>query len=164
MAVAITVPGACLVKTGTGLSDALEELGYSIDGVEIQQRSFQLGVPSDSNGGTDGPPVAKQYFGQIHIVSLEMSRYDDAVLQKIETIVNDNGTTAAGAIATPGTLIDPTASNLYRLVLASTNLSRNYLGAIPIDIFNIRSSKFSRPRVVFECHAVSGVLWNTTLT
>lgn len=159
MAVQVNVSGALLVKTGTGSASALEDLGYSINGVEIQEDVFTGDVPGDQNGGDQGPPIDIQYFGEVHRISIDLSKYDPAVAAKIQSKYK-GGT--AGAIGTPGSLFIG-ATTYYRLLLTGTNFTRNYLGAIPRQPMAINAgTKFSVQRFVFECHAIGGVLWNTT--
>ena len=100
-----------------------------------------------------------QYFGQIDIVRLDLSKYDTAVLAKLDCRLL-GGT--SGSVGTPGTLIFG-GSKYYRLLISPTTGPRNYLGATPRQaIVHNRGTKFSRLRIEFECHAISGVLWNTT--
>jgi len=161
MALVVNVHGAALVRVGTGAANALEDLGYSVNGVDIEETVLTADVPGDQNGGDEGPPIDIQYFGQIDIVRLELSRYDAAVLAKIDCRLL-GGTT--GSTSAPGTLIFG-ASRHYRLLVHPTTGPRNYLGAVPRQaILHNRGTKFSRLRLEFECHAVSGVLWNTATT
>lgn len=159
MAAAVQVAGACLVKTGTGSASALETVGYSVNGVDIQEDVFSGDVPGDQNGGDQGPPIEIQIFGEVHRISIDLSKYDSAVVAKIEAKIN-GGTT--GQTTTAGTLYFAGAY-YYRLLLTATNFTRNYLAAIPRQPQGLNvGSKFSVKRLVFDCHAVNGVMWNTT--
>lgn len=160
MSAAVQVAGACLVRTGTGSAAALEDFGYSINGVQITERVLSVDVPGDQNGGDEGPPIDKQYLGEIHIIRLELSKYDSAVAAKIGTKLRGG---SAGAIGTPGSLWGAGGFG-YRLLLTATNFTRNYLNAIPCGepIELNAGTKFTRLILNFECHAVSGTMYNAT--
>lgn len=127
-------------------------------------------VPGDQNGGSEGPPIDIQYYGQIHRVRLEMSKYDKAVAEKLGARLLGG---AAGVIGanTPGSLL--AGGSLYhRLLLKSTTTAggtsaRNYVAAICRGAIEVnRGTRWSRLVMEFECHSrdVSGTitLWNTT--
>lgn len=159
MAVQVNVAGACLIRSGTGSASALEDVGYSINGVEIQEDVFTGDVPGDQNGGDQGPPIDIQYFGEVHRLSIDLSKYDPAVVAKIQAKYK-GGT--AGAIGTPGSLIIG-ATTYYRILLTATNFTRNYLGAIPRQPMSVNAgTKFSVQRLLFDCYAISGTIWNST--
>src|SRR6185436_21084756 len=113
MATAVQVPGPCEVQLDTGTSHALESLGWSINGVEIQEDVKHLDVPGDQNGGDEGIPIDVQYLGEMHIVRMEMSKWDSAVADK--GLAKTYGGTA-GTMSTPGTLMSTVP---YRLLLKS---------------------------------------------
>lgn len=159
MPAAVVVAGPVLVRTGTGSANALEDLGYSINGIRITEDVFMGDVPGDQNGGDAGPPIDVQYFGQVDRVELELNKYDSAVLAKIAPRLL-GGT--AGTTGTPGTLIAG-GTKYFRLLLTATNFTRNYLCAIPrAPIESNWGTKFSVVRLVFDCHAFNGTLYNTT--
>ena len=160
MAIEVIVDGAVLVKVDTGSSNALESLGYTIDGVQITEQAYMGDVFSDDNGGEQGPPVDIQQFGEIHIVRMLFSKIDVAVLAKV-TPRQYGGT--AGTVATPGTLMFQ-GTKTYRLLLDSETRPRNYLRAVfrePIE-FN-KGSKFSQYLVVAHCYKnASNIIYNST--
>lgn len=159
MALSITVDGPALVKTGTGSAFALEELGYSINGIMILEEAFMGDVPGDQNGGDLGPPIDVQYFGQIDRVRCEFSKWDVDVMDKISPRINGAN---PGEITTPGSLYAANSYG-YRVLILPTNNPRNYLFGIPrTPIERNKGTRFTRMVVEFECHAVSGVLWNET--
>ena len=51
MAITIQVDGPALIRTGTGAADALESLGFTVNGVTITQQIYRADVYSDENGG-----------------------------------------------------------------------------------------------------------------
>lgn len=159
MAAAVVVAGATLIRTGTGSANALEDLGYSVNGIRIFEDVYTGDVPGDQNGGDAGPPIDVQYFGQVDRVELEMSKYDAAVLAKLAPRLLGG---SAGVIGTAGTLFAG-GSKYFRLLLTATNFTRNYLAAIPRGAIESNwGTKFSVIRVIFDCHAFNGTLYNTT--
>lgn len=161
MTIAVVVDGPVQVRCGTGSAGALENLGYSIDGVMVAENGFFDDVPGDQNGGTAGPPIDVQYFGEIHRVRMELSKWDILIAAKIWPKLR-GGT--AGTPGTPGTLVAG-SSSYYRLLLHGTSNPRNYLAAIPRGAIEInKGTRFSRLVLDFECHAFTGTLYNTTTT
>lgn len=162
MAAGFVIDGKAQVLVDTGTSNALEELGYTINGVEIEEQPFQTNIPTDENGGDEGPPSGIQYLGEIHIVRTELSKFDTAVLDKLDPKVY-GGTT--GQTSTPGQEYFGNSLN-WRLLIKPTPTSpvrpRNYLGAIIKRISRNKGTKFTRAYIEWECHAISGVLFNTT--
>lgn len=154
------VAGKLEVWLNTGGGGALEFLGYTINGAEIEEVTFMSNVPGDANGGTEGPPVDVQHMGDLHYVRLEMGQFFDSVLSKIRSRLR--GVTEGSSI-TPGTLI--ACSGLYyRLLLYGPNFVRNYPAAIPRGAIRMNAgTQFSRAMVEFECHRLSGAaIWNGT--
>jgi len=160
MAATVNVPGAALIKIDAGQGSGLETLGYSINGVDVTEESYFSNVPGDQNGGDEGPPIAIQYFGETARVRMELSKWDTAVADKIRAKLSSS---TAGAIATAGTLLDGSVANDFRLLIVPTSLPINFLFAIPREPIELnRGTKFARLVINWECHAVSGVLYNTT--
>ena len=159
MAEIVVVDGPALVRTGTGVADALETLGYTEGGVEIIEHVFSAPVPGDQNGGPEGPPIDIQYFGEMHIVRLRLTKWDPATAAKVEPRLK-GGT--AGSTGTPGTLWSAD-SKMFRLLISPTSRPRNYVGAIPRgSIERAKGTKFTTLVMEFECYTVSGTLYNTT--
>lgn len=173
MSALVQVPGACLVKTNTGSTGALESLGYSINGVEVSEEMLTEDVPGDQNGGEGGPPVDIQDFGHIARIRMELSVWDFTVAGKIRGRLNAatssyTPTPGAGISPTPGTLI---VANIlhFRLLLLPTIAgdAMNFLAAVPREPYAINlGTKFAR--LIFEWIAYppvgGGTLWNTTTT
>lgn len=155
----VNVAGKCEIWVGTGSAGALEFAGYSMDGVSIIERPFFSNVPGDENGGSEGPPVDKQFMGELHYLRIEMSKYDDAVMAKIRTKLRG---LAAQSSLVPGSLV-MCGSYYYRVLLQSTNFLRNYLAAVPSEPYEFNvGTRWSRAALEFECHRYNGTLWNTT--
>lgn len=157
------VAGKVQVWVDTGSAYALEFLGYTINGVEIEEVTFMSNVPSDENGGTEGPPNDVQHMGDLHYIRLEMGQFFDSVLAKIRSRLN---TASEGTSITPGTLLR-CGGYTYRVLLIGPNYVRNYLACIPRGAIRMNAgTQFSRAMVEFEAHRhrTSGVLFNQTTT
>lgn len=159
---AINVAGKCKVRTDIGAG--LVDLGFSINGVQIIERPFFANIPGDENGGDEGPPVDKQFMGELHYIRLEMSKWDDTVMAAIRAKLKGN--TEASSF-TPGSLVIA-GSFFFRLLLIANNFTRNYLVAVPSEPFEMNAgTRWSRAVIEFECHRVpwtagsnAGVMWN----
>ena len=64
MAIAVIVDGLVTVKI-TPYGGAQASLGYTRNGVDITFEGFFLDVMGDETGGDDGPPIDRQYLGEI---------------------------------------------------------------------------------------------------
>lgn len=158
MAAAIQVAGLVTIQVDTGSAHALETLGYSINGVEIEENIFTLPVHGDEHGGDAGPPIDIQYLGQVDTVRMELSKWDDAVLDRIRARLWNSGftTPAAGQVlsANIGALFFG-GGFYYRLALdaANSGFDRDYIRVIfqePI-IVN-RGVKHSIARLTATCY------------
>ena len=161
MAISIQVDGLASIKIAAG-AGALELLGYSENGVEITEQGFSLPVHGDENGGDAGPPIDIQDMGEMHIVRMLLTKYDEAVLNKIRARL------AAGTAGTPnlaGTLAFASA-NLYRLLIHSVNRPRNYFAATFLETREInKGTKHSKALVIAQCYSTGpGVaIYNATV-
>jgi hypothetical protein len=160
MAEAVQVAGACRVQVDSG--EGIENLGYSVNGVDAVAEAFWIDVPGDENGGEQGPPIEIQYLGEIARVRMELSKWDSAVFAKIEARLNN---ATAGTPATAGTLVFANALE-FRLLLNATNFDRNFPRAIPRGAIELnRGTRWARAVIEWECHKNgSGVLYNATMT
>src|SRR5690554_6659069 len=129
MAEVVVVDGPALIRVNTGSEGALETLGYTRDGVQISEQVYTEDVPGDQNGGTSGPPIDIQYFGEFHIVRLELTKWDPTVDAKVASR-RLGGT--LGTTGTAGSLYSGD-SLFFRLLIQPTNRPRNYVAAIPRD-------------------------------
>lgn len=160
MAEQVNVDFAARVKVDYG--SGLTNLGYTANGVDWASEPHMQDVPGDENGGDAGTPIDIQYFGETARITLELTKYDPAILESIRARI-PGGT--AGTPAAAGTLLF--AGNLFmRLVVASTNRPRNFPCAIPRSAIEVnKGTRFSRARLQFECHKhpTTGVLDNATV-
>lgn len=167
MAHEIIVDGVALIKIALATSataySALETLGYTQAGVEVDERPFMYDVHTDENGGDVGPPSDVQVMGEVHMIRMLFTKYDDAVLNKIRAIVAGN---APGQPPTPGTLMFQD-TKFFRLLIHSTLRPRNYLRVFFREPKTLnKGTKHSQALVVAECHKdpTTGLLYNTTIT
>lgn len=157
------VAGPCEIWVDTGTDRALEFLGWSLNGVAIEEVAYHSQIHSDENGGELGPPADYQLFGHRHRISMELSKFQEAVLAKLDPRYNPS--TAIGNVAVGMLLGCATAS--FRLLLTAPNFVRNYLATVILDPIEISpvGSQASRARIVFTANVVpGGTLWNTTTT
>ena len=160
MAISRNVACKVLVKADTGSSNALESLGYSIGGVNIEERPFNEPIHSDENGGPQGPPVDIIHHGEMHVITFDMVSYDAAVAAKLKAF---RGTTDGSAAATPCGLLFAD-SGTHRILLLGSSFTRNYLRCV-VSASNLGQvgSHASVFRVTIEAYMnASNVLWNTT--
>lgn len=163
MALAKHVSGACLVKIAVASPwSVLLDLGYSRNGIDVDEEAYFGDVPGDEHGGDAGPPIDIQFFGEIVRVRLELTKFDRAVFDNLRKRVQGS---TLGTMATSGTLM--IADGKYcRLCLVSTNDPRNFPIAIPRNVISMNEgTRFQTAVCEFECHKNdSGVLWNTTVS
>lgn len=156
----VNVAGPVAIFTGTGTSRALEHLGWSIDGFEIEQQTFVEGVPGDENGGTSGPPIDYQKFGNQHRIILNLNKFDVNVMAKVELAANP----AANVEAVVGMLLNCTGQH-YRLLLQSANFIRNYPYCHVIEpVRGNYGSRFTAKQVVLVAQQIGGLLYNQDVT
>ncbi len=160
MARAIVVAGLAICKVDTGVSNALEDLGVSRNGVEITDNGYFLDVHTDEDGGDDGPPTDVQFLGQTATIRMELTKYDTAVRAKIDSRMY-GGT--SGTVGTVGTLMQG-GSKTFRLLIHSTSEPYNFPVVVfrePIEIN--KGTKFSTLLVIGTAYRNgSSVLRNAT--
>jgi hypothetical protein len=77
------VSGPVLVKVNLRDSNGWVNLGYTTEGVQIEETFFTNPIHSDQYGGTAGPPVDKQFMGKTARISLSLVEYSLAVVKKM---------------------------------------------------------------------------------
>lgn len=132
MAIEVHVPGATLVKvgTGSGTPPALEDVGYTVNGVDIDEQGYYIDVHGDEHGGDAGPPIDVQWVGQVHILRMVLSKFDKAIVDKIRPGLR--GKVAGEVLAADiGSLILAGGFS-YRVVLdaVATAYERDYLQCV----------------------------------
>ncbi len=155
------VKGAVTLSVATPAAGSLEELGLTVNGVDITEEVFTGRVDVDTFGGEEGPPGDMQYFGEVHVIQFTLSKFDAAVYNKIRAGL------AGGAAGTPGTAgtLFMQQGKTWRLLLNSVGEVRNYTNVI----FHRPKSagigtKYQRPQIVAEAHVnqSTGLLYNTS--
>lgn len=144
------IDGECQIKVGTGASAALEVLGVSVDGVDIELQDHTERIDIDTLGGPAGPPGDEQAFPQTGLVHAQLIWWDQAVLRRVRSRVGGSsaaiaaGTVADGAQPASGTL--HRGGGLYfRLLLTSNDEPWNFLLARVLNNQAHRSGTRARP-------------------
>lgn len=133
MAEAIHVDGEARVKVGTGAAGALEILGVSVDGVDIEERDHTEPIFTD----TFGPmvPFDEQSFLSSALIRVELVFYDEPVLAKVRGRISgvDGRYAKAGALWGAG-------SKYFRLLIdcQRDSFPRNYLNARLLDSYPVK--------------------------
>ena len=164
MATTIQVDGLATIKIASPFGGTLETLGYSENGVEITERQFTGDVHGDENGGDQGPPIDIQNFGEEHIIRMTLTKYDEAVIDKIRAGL------AGGTAGTPGT-----SGSLYiqgglafRLLIHTVNRPRNYVQVVFTEPKEInKGTKHSKAMLVgraVRLTGTTGAIYNSTTT
>jgi hypothetical protein len=128
------VNGVAELSTGTGSAGALELLGHTVNGVEIEPQILKRPIYTDAGGGDDGVPVTHRKVGEIHVVSADVIVYDEAVMAKVRRGTEN---TTEGVMVGAGTILDNVvvggtgAHGYYRLLISSPDdgVPWNYLTA-----------------------------------
>jgi hypothetical protein len=141
MAESIHVSGKATIWVDTGASHALEDLGITQDGVELTFQAYALDVPTDEDGGTDGPPTDVQWLGETAQIRLQLTKWDAAIGDKVAARIRGFN---PGAQGTPGTLWI-TSGRYFRLLVLPVITPINFPCVVfrePIEIN--KGTKFSR--------------------
>lgn len=91
--------GPAIVYTGTGSAGAGEQLGISVDGVDIRIERLFNPIQSDAAGGA---AAEFQHMGSRATIRMRLVAFDDAVMQKC---ISRGDRTTAGLENTPGVLV-----------------------------------------------------------
>jgi hypothetical protein len=125
METAFHVNGTAEAKVGLGASGALQLLGHSINGVDIDLRPIKFPVYTDAAGGDGGVPATYQKIGQIALVRGEFVVYDEAVMSNVRAGPEVFAAETEGTMIYAGTIMDtvpPGGSGnhgFYRLLILS---------------------------------------------
>lgn len=156
------VAGPLQIWVDTGASNALEFLGWTAEGVTITERRLSAPVEADEFGGSKGVPVDYQLFGQQHVITAELAKFQPAVLAKLTRGYNPN--VAPGNIGVGMLLVCSAAT--FRVLLFGRNFVRNYLQAVieePIDQSPI-GAQYTKAKVVFTADPVGDVMYDDVTT
>ena len=135
--------------TGSSSSESTtaEFLGWTRNGIEIQEQAFMSELKSDYSGGEQGPPGDYEWLGEMHTITCELAQFNSSVLQKYERRVN-----ASIAARTRGMLLGCQNARWTVLFLAQ-NWARLYTRTFVIDPIQwpIIGTPASFPRITFTC-------------
>jgi hypothetical protein len=147
MATAVYAFGPAKISINSGASGAWEEVGYTAEGVRVREEEIMIPVPGDENGGPEGAPIEFQHLSAQHFLTLELTKFDAAVLQKLRSRFKSGLT--AGLTKAPGALV---GTDFFRVLLESDTDSakhRRYLKVyVTQPIEETIGTKYSRPVVV----------------
>jgi len=101
------VSGPVLVKVSLRDGNGFVNLGYTTEGVQVEETYFTNPVHSDQYGGTAGPAVDRQFLGKSAKISLSIVEPNMAVAKKLREGQASTGwaTGAAGTIVNVGGLV-----------------------------------------------------------
>jgi hypothetical protein len=158
----IQVDGLATIKIASPAGGTLEELGLTINGVEITEQIFTEEVKGDENGGDAGPPIDVQYLGEMHVIRITMTKYDETVLNKIRAGLA-GGT--AGTVGTSGTLYMQ-GTSAFRLLIHTPNRPRNYINVIFQEPKEVNKGTIhSKATIIGRAYyGANKVMYNTSTT
>ena len=172
MSQSIHVGGESQIKTGTGSAQALEILGVSVDGVDIEIEDHVSPIYTDTNGGPEGRiPFDEMGYGQTANIRAQLVFYDETILAKLRpTFVGGS----EGLQDVAGTLFGAGSKYFRLLVLSPTDgVPWNFLKArmtgskrvkigVRQSVWNL--SFFALPYSGSSGSTASNVLYNRTTT
>lgn len=156
--------GKATIRVSTGSSGALETVGYTRNGADLTTEGFWIDVPGDENAGDSGPPIEIQYVSEMARVRIELTKFDQAVIDKIMRKLNTNAKTA-GTLAVAGTFVFMN-NHHFRLVIDTPTEPRNFYISVPrAPTQRNMGVRFAMKVLEFDCYANSnGVLWDKTVS
>jgi hypothetical protein len=115
--------------------------------VRIRIQESTIDVHSDDWGGAGGAPGDRQLLGLRAFVTCEMTKYDRAELEKLNSFIK-GGT--AGVIPAFGTL--KRQDSKYGTLILDGTTDRTFTVAFPTQAYEVNSgTRFSTAIVTFEC-------------
>jgi hypothetical protein len=158
------VAGPAILKVGTGVAGALETLGYTRDGVEMEFDGFFEELHSDDVCGEQGPPGDLNYLGERARIRIELTKWDGLIADKVTPRVL--GTTA-GVPATTATLLVQGTKYIRLLIEPRDGAPFNFVVAVPRGAITInKGSRHSRLVMEWEAYVnpSSGKLFDAVTT
>lgn len=96
------VTGPVLVKVNLRDGAGFVNLGYTAEGVQVEEQFYTNPIHSDQYGGTAGPEVDRQFMGKSAKINLSLVEYSLAVVKKMrEGQASTNWSTG-----NPGTIVN----------------------------------------------------------
>jgi len=108
--------GAALVYVGTGANNALEQVGYTVDGATVRQQYGHHKIMTDVNGPVF--PGEVQEFGEGAAISIPFIVWHPTIWNKV--LIRASNNTTAGTLGPAGTLMF-TNGRTFRLALQSAD-------------------------------------------
>jgi hypothetical protein len=178
----IWVAGPCDVFVGIegAVASAMLYLGHTRNGAEIELREYEGEVPTDENGGEEGPPTDKQFFGMSATIRLDMTRYLDTAMAQVRfamasgsvvgTLATAAGTLGAGYLPSEVGKLKYANANMYRLLVRAT-FGQSHVLTTPeqAKIWNFPRCSFQEPKSVnhgskFSAHLLLAAAYPKLLT
>lgn len=128
MPLTIQVDGLAAIQICLANGGTLAQLGYSINGVEIDEVSFTEDIHGDENGGEAGPPIDVQHHGDIARIRMTLSKWDETVANLIRANVAGG---VAGVVPATGTLLFG-GGHAFRVLINTPSRPRNF----PLVLFS----------------------------
>ena len=121
MAIAPYVAGPCLVRVNLRDGDGIQNLGYSVDGIEPQITPMYRDIYSDRSGGQESAPLLRQFLAASARIPLQLVDFEPVLLRKLQKLVVNDGAAGPGArlpgeLPPPGCLTGATTSS-FQLIL-----------------------------------------------
>lgn len=156
----VQVAGLATIKIGQAdcANGQLLTLGYTVNGARIRDESFWDDVHGDQHGGDAGPPIEVLYLGKKASVTLELSKWDAAVADKIAARLWSSSPGVIGPIGTPVLA----AGEAFRLVIhCAAAAGFDFRRAVPREPIEVnKGTRHSLLLCVFDCYAdPNGVLY-----
>lgn len=96
------VSGPVLVKVNLRDGNGFVEVGYTTEGVQVEEHFHTSPIHADVYGGTAGPEVDRQFMGKSARLSLSLPVYNLAVVKKMR----EGQASTNWAAGNPGTLVN----------------------------------------------------------
>lgn len=154
MPISVQIAGLATIKVGQEgcANNQLEVLGYTVNGARIRTEGYFDEVHGDEYGGDAGPPIELVYLGERAVVTLELSKWDYAVANKIGARLYGKTTGQIGQVGTPVFA----AGKAYRLVIdvaAEGAMKWDFLRAVPREPIEVnKGTRHSVLMIAFECY------------
>ena len=94
------VTGPVLVKVNLRDGGGFVNLGYTTEGVQLEETFYTNPIHSDQYGGTAGPEVDRQFMGKSAKISLSLVEYSLTVVKKLR----EGQSASMWASGVPGTI------------------------------------------------------------
>jgi hypothetical protein len=151
--------GAAIVSVGTGTNNALETLGYTVDGVTLRERYALKPIMTDVMGPEI--PGEMQKFGIELFSEVPLISWNPTVWEKVQKRSANN--TTAGQLAASGTLVF-TGGFTFKVGITSADALEDsfYMPTCVIKEPTSRKLASAHNPLVLQLHGTAFHLANTT--